>query len=1010
MKIKLTFLLVIFLNSSFYCNAQNEKLRFSPEAGKQYIYEFAEASYIIVDNSKKRNRFVKRKSFDIKFDTFQPENTQYLKVCITKNVIEKPDKSIQEVRDYKYPYFQEAFPGNSSPNFTETLLSRLTFKYSFDFETSRIKLLNLEELLLEARKILEEKGLSKGKVDNRIIDFNEKIIPQTTRQIQSVFEVTGISFSEGNLNNEVFETSVDVKNTWTKLSLKRREKSPGLYSKNIVYNTEKHYLKEYNTVEIDSIEFPVWLEHEKYYLKYTENNIHLKVAQNIAPNHFIISGKMENQKNKKVTLAVLRNPFGTKLFEKSVFLDENNSFQIETEIAHPQLVYLQFGSLNFIDQLPLMAFYAEPGSRIHFDASGDTFPWEVTFTGDFAGASRFLYDFRSKYNIFNQRLDWNTINYYRFDNFSYNDFSKAFDDIRASEYNDNVEEHAFNFIRNEIKAYLFNMLVNYLQMEKFIKNYPNGGNFFQSVGEENFSKMKNMLDIVNIYSFYNEYGIHSRQLAESYLNYFFVLKKKVRTLTVPDFYTFMANDSYSNYSDLPCKVEAAKTILAGHPFYSVITDLLLSEKMNVSNTFSQYESYTQEKTNNYLNLIALVCNDNEFINSVKEGIDNQYNWENKSYVPSAKFFNEKAEPVYMSDFFGAKPTVFYITSDWARERYFWDDLAKENPQINFVLVMEGSNIKEWLDYEKRAEPIAHQLFLVNEELTLQDIFKSNNNHFVLYDKSGVRIGFAEDAVTARNMAKQSLEAPPKQFNKSQLKLIIFILFVSLVALFVAVLYWKWRVRMRLRKEEQTRRLRELELTAIRSQMNPHFLFNSLNSVQNLVQQNKGREAHLYLADFAGLIRKVLQNSEKEEVSLAEELEMVKQYLSLERLRFDFEYQLYIVPDIDAHNTMVPSMLLQPFVENAVNHGLQNKDGERKLKIEVVREGSEIKICIEDNGVGREAAKEISKTKNGKSSKLIKERLAILEQKQGEHYRLEIIDLDKDGETGTRVEVSISDES
>jgi sensor histidine kinase YesM len=190
-------------------------------------------------------------------------------------------------------------------------------------------------------------------------------------------------------------------------------------------------------------------------------------------------------------------------------------------------------------------------------------------------------------------------------------------------------------------------------------------------------------------------------------------------------------------------------------------------------------------------------------------------------------------------------------------------------------------------------------------------------------------------------------------------------------------------------------------------MNPHFLFNSLNSVQNLVQQNKGREAHLYLSDFAGLIRKVLNNSEKEEVSLAEELEMIKQYLSLEKLRFDFEYTVSVDSELDVHNTMVPSMLLQPFVENAIIHGLQNKPNDRKLKIELAKEVSGLKIRIEDNGIGREAAKEISKAKNGKGSKLIQERLEILQEKNKEKYELKVIDL-KD-HSGTRVEILIPEE-
>ncbi|HKL31094.1 MAG TPA: histidine kinase, partial [Tangfeifania sp.] len=364
---------------------------------------------------------------------------------------------------------------------------------------------------------------------------------------------------------------------------------------------------------------------------------------------------------------------------------------------------------------------------------------------------------------------------------------------------------------------------------------------------------------------------------------------------------------------------------------------------------------------------------------------------------------------------------------WAAGRYFWDELAKENPEINFVLVMEGSNIQEWLDYEKRAEPVAHQLFLVNEDQKLQDIFKSNYKHFILYDKNGVRIGFAEDPVTAKGMAKQSLNPPKKQPDKSQLLLIIYVLGGILFLFIIGLIMWKWRVRQRFRKEEQRRRLRELELTAIRSQMNPHFLFNSLNSVQNLVQQNKGREAHLYLSDFAGLIRKVLQNSEKEEVSLNEELETVQQYLNLEKLRFEFNYSVNVEEGIDASNTMVPSMLLQPFAENAVIHGLQNKPKNGQLKIEVKKvagesvqtrlavsnrlahnDNSGILITLEDNGIGRQAAKELSKQKNGKSSKLLKERLNILQQKQGEKYELNIIDLNGNT-TGTLVEILVPEE-
>jgi len=330
------------------------------------------------------------------------------------------------------------------------------------------------------------------------------------------------------------------------------------------------------------------------------------------------------------------------------------------------------------------------------------------------------------------------------------------------------------------------------------------------------------------------------------------------------------------------------------------------------------------------------------------------------------------------------------------------------------MIMEGDNLAKWQDYIERAEPIAEQLLLLNNETTLDDIFLRSNTLYIVYDKNGKLVDYDIDEKEAFELANESF-LQKKEFNKSQLQFIVLLLSVVLISLIAGFIFWKWRVRKRLRQEEQQRRLRELELTAIRSQMNPHFLFNCLNSVQNLVQQNKGREAHLYLADFAGLIRKVLQNSEKEEVSLAEELETVEQYLNLEKLRFDFNFQITTGEGIDPHNTPVPSMLLQPFAENAVIHGLQHKEGERMLKIEVSREQtrlahtSSIHIIIEDNGIGRTAAQKLATNKNGKGSRLMQERLEILQEKQNEKYRLQITDLNENGTTGTRVEIWVPEE-
>ncbi|NOR73793.1 MAG: hypothetical protein GQ525_01405 [Draconibacterium sp.] len=402
-----------------------------------------------------------------------------------------------------------------------------------------------------------------------------------------------------------------------------------------------------------------------------------------------------------------------------------------------------------------------------------------------------------------------------------------------------------------------------------------------------------------------------------------------------------------------------------------------------------------------------LCNDLELVKEVKHIISQQKQLAQGDFIPSIDFVDINNKKVSFADFLGGKPTIVYFSSNWIGDRYKYDDQVKKNSEINFIMIVEGSSFEQWEEYTNLSEPNATHFLYLNDTATFEDIFQKNSEYFV-FNKNGEFVENASGTKDAIQKAKDSLVQKKKELNKSQLQNVIILLLLILTFLIIGLLIWKWRVRQRFRKERDQRRLRELELTAIRSQMNPHFLFNSLNSVQNLVQQNKGREAHLYLADFAGLIRKVLQNSEKEEISLAEELEMTKQYLNLEKLRFDFDFSISVEDEIDTNNTMVPSMLLQPFVENAIIHGLQTKEENRQLKVEISLVDTSIKISIEDNGIGREEAKKISRTKNGKGSKLIKERFEILQKKQNEKYGLEIIDLTGE-KSGTRVEIFIPEE-
>ena len=193
------------------------------------------------------------------------------------------------------------------------------------------------------------------------------------------------------------------------------------------------------------------------------------------------------------------------------------------------------------------------------------------------------------------------------------------------------------------------------------------------------------------------------------------------------------------------------------------------------------------------------------------------------------------------------------------------------------------------------------------------------------------------------------------------------------------------------------KLSEAKLEALRSQMNPHFIFNSLNAIQECILTNKVDAAYEYLSKFSKLQRMVLNNSAKEFIPLGSELEMLKLYLSLEFLRFNesFSYTIKIGEHTDEDEINVPSMLIQPYVENAVWHGLRTKIDNKILTITCEDEAGQLTITIDDNGIGRKAAEIIKAKKIGsaesKGTALSAERLSILALKYNAVINIEVID-------------------
>lgn len=217
------------------------------------------------------------------------------------------------------------------------------------------------------------------------------------------------------------------------------------------------------------------------------------------------------------------------------------------------------------------------------------------------------------------------------------------------------------------------------------------------------------------------------------------------------------------------------------------------------------------------------------------------------------------------------------------------------------------------------------------------------------------------------------------------------------------------------KEEQiknvfTQKLQEMEMLALRSQMNPHFLFNSLSAIKDLIMTSRNDIAIDYLDDFSSLLRSILQNSRREIITVEEELEILELYLSLEKSRMghNFIYSIQVANREELSQFHIPPLLLQPFVENAIWHGLNTSNNPEKILTVTFDTTKCLKITIEDNGIGRKASSEKKKLHKSMGMKITQERLALYNHSNDTSIYLEVVDLEvKNIPLGTRVTLTYS---
>lgn len=303
------------------------------------------------------------------------------------------------------------------------------------------------------------------------------------------------------------------------------------------------------------------------------------------------------------------------------------------------------------------------------------------------------------------------------------------------------------------------------------------------------------------------------------------------------------------------------------------------------------------------------------------------------------------------------------------------------------------NYKAAYDYYKKADEF-------DEEISSATNFRYMNDVIVKYeaDKKNNQISV---------LAKEN-EIVRLRLRKNQTTLLVSALIVGLISSILYILYRQYQ-------SKNEKRVLSLEQNMLRSQMNPHFLFNSLNSIKLYIINNEQKNAVHYLNKFSKLVRKILEASSLKEITLAEELETVELYMNIENIRFsnEIKFSINVCDEINPEAVKIPSLALQPFLENSLWHGLSPKEGEKIISLNVLKKtAGHVTIEIVDNGVGRGAAQVNKENRVLKRKsvgiRITKERFANFSKDYQNSFDVDIVDLfDENGKPkGTKVILDI----
>lgn len=404
-----------------------------------------------------------------------------------------------------------------------------------------------------------------------------------------------------------------------------------------------------------------------------------------------------------------------------------------------------------------------------------------------------------------------------------------------------------------------------------------------------------------------------------------------------------------------------------------------------SNSAAQDQLSTQEAKEEISAVLKDQGKYDDEINLRKQSIEYNLETENLPEVSRDK--------VAISESFAAKGDIPEAIKEAEEAAVIADTIENPKEQVHAYLALadlyekNNSNSKALTAYKKYSKAVAKAEELNQERLTEKSELIQKQQDIEQLSKD-VSIGQREAKIHDQTVFRQEL--------------IIYGLLLIILIIAVAS-YFIYRSAQASKTANQM-----LALKSLRSQMNPHFIFNALNSVNHFVAQQDERTANKFLSEFSQLMRLVLENSQEDFIPLFKEQEILTLYLKLEHYRFrdKFDYEINIDENISTETVEVPPMLIQPYIENAVWHGLRYKETKGKLTLNISVENNFLVVEVTDDGIGRKKSVELKTTNQRKHNstglKNIQERLQIINKVYKTHYRVDIEDVTDQG--GTRVRI------